>query len=211
MADSENLCYVYIITDPRDNLVKYVGITTNPKNRFCKHRSDKQNGEGILKKNWVLKLKQLGLEPVFEIIDKGSIQYCMNAETNYIKLYTACGAILKNKCKNGLLNKHTDETKEKIRQQKLGVKLTEQQKLNLKNRNCKYWLGKNLSEEHKKKLSDKAKGRISCNKNILKYDVELIKKIKSDYIPYVFGSIKLSKKYNIPTTTIERYLKLNIK
>ena len=48
----------------------------------------------------------------------------------------------------------------------------------------------------------------SENKNKLKYDIELINRIKADYIPYEFGIIKLSNKYRIPTSTIERYLKV---
>ena len=52
------------------------------------------------------------------------------------------------------------------------------------------------------------KGRKSSNKGKTKYSKELIDKIQKDYIPYKFGSIKLSKKYGIPTSTKERYIKL---
>lgn len=52
------------------------------------------------------------------------------------------------------------------------------------------------------------KGKKSKNKGVFKYDYELIKSIQKDYIPYKFGSIKLSKKYNIPTSTVERYIKI---
>lgn len=54
------------------------------------------------------------------------------------------------------------------------------------------------------------KGKIAHNKGIVKHDIELIKKIQADYIPYVFGTIKLSKKYGIPTTTVERYVKMKL-
>jgi hypothetical protein len=54
------------------------------------------------------------------------------------------------------------------------------------------------------------KGTSPHNKGIRKVDNDLIRQIQSDYIPYKFGIIKLSKKYNLPETTIERYLKLNI-
>ena len=201
-------CFVYTITDPRDDLVKYVGITTNPKNRFCKHKSDKQSKEGIVKRNWLLKLHKLGLEPIIDIIDEGTIDYCMKAETGYIKLFLACGANLKNRASNGFLHKHTDETKQKLRLQKLGKKLTEEHKQSLKENSSKYWLGKKFTDEHLKNMSENRKNIPPKNKGIFKHEIELIKQIQADYIPYVFGSIKLSQKYGIPSTTIERYLKI---
>jgi predicted GIY-YIG superfamily endonuclease len=54
------------------------------------------------------------------------------------------------------------------------------------------------------------KGKASKNKGIYKYNYDLIKKMQCDYIPNVFGSIRISKKYNIPTSTVERYLKVNL-
>jgi hypothetical protein len=50
------------------------------------------------------------------------------------------------------------------------------------------------------------KGRKSPNKGKTKYSNDLIQKIVKDYVPYKFGYGKLSKKYNIPQTTIERYI-----
>lgn len=203
-------CVVYTITDPRDYLVKYVGITTNPKNRFCKHRSDKQSKEGIVKRNWLLKLHKLGLEPIIDIIDEGTVDYCMKAETGYIKLYMACGANLKNRAANGFLHKPSDETKEKISKAKKGKKLTEEQKKNLSLASTKYWLGKKFTDEHLKNMSENRKGIPNKYKGIVKHDIELIKKIQADYIPYVFGTIKLAKKYGIPSSTVERYVKMKL-
>jgi hypothetical protein len=204
-------CVVYTITDPRDYLVKYVGITTNPKNRFCKHRSDKQKGEGIVKRNWLLKLHKLGLEPLFDIIDEGTVDYCMKAETGYIKLFMACGANLKNRAANGFLHKHTEETKRKLSEAKKGKKFSDEIREKFKQRpNMKHWTGKKFTEEHLRKMSENRKGITPKNKGIMKHDIELIKKIQADYIPYVFGTIKLSKKYGIPTTTVERYVKMKL-
>jgi hypothetical protein len=55
------------------------------------------------------------------------------------------------------------------------------------------------------------KGIKAKNKGVFKYNYDLIKKIQADYIPYVFGTIKLANKYNIPSSTIERYVKLKVK
>lgn len=113
-----------------------------------------------------------------------------------------------NKGKKGLY-KHTEETKIKLSEQKKGKPLTEKQIQSLKTReNINYWLGKKLSKEHREKISLGKTGKQSYNKGIYKNDLDLIKAIQNDYIPFRFGTIKLSKKYNVPTSTIERYLKL---
>lgn len=67
-----------------------------------------------------------------------------------------------------------------------------------------------LGLKHTNETKSKMKGRIPYNRNKLKCDIELIKTIQQDYIPYQFGIIKLSKKYGIPTSTIERYLKVKL-
>jgi predicted GIY-YIG superfamily endonuclease len=54
------------------------------------------------------------------------------------------------------------------------------------------------------------KGKTPKNKGVFKYSNEIIEKIQKDYIPNVFGTIKLSKKYNIPTSSVERYLKITL-
>ena len=201
-------CVVYTITDPRDYLIKYVGITTNPKNRFCKHNSYKQGKEGILKRNWVIKLKSLGLNPIIDIIDEGSIEYCQNAETGYIRLLTSCGAKLKNKAKNGFLFRHTEETKRKLSIAKTGKKLSEEHKKSLSLTNSKFWLGKKFNEKHLKNLSEARKGIAAYNKGIYKYKKELILDIQNDYNTGQYSQLDLSKKYNISKSTIDRYLKL---
>lgn len=113
-----------------------------------------------------------------------------------------------NKGKKGLF-KHSEETKKKLSEDKKGKPLTKNQINSFKIRKkSNYWLDKKLSEEHKLKLSKSKIGKNSINKGVYKYNDELIKKIQLDYIPYVFGTIKLSKKYGVPTSTIERYIKL---
>ena len=202
-------CFVYTITDPRDYKIKYVGITTNPKNRFCKHNSIKQGKEGILKRNWILKLKSLGLNPIINIVDEGDIEYCKNAETGYIKLLMACGGKLKNKAKQGFLFKHTDETKLKVSLANKGRKLTELQRLEKKETAAKYWLGKKFTEEHLHKISINRKGIPSVNKGKTKYNIDIINNIKKDYQTGNFSQLDLSKIYGISKSSIDRYLKLN--
>ena len=203
-------CFVYTISDPRDLIIKYVGITTNPKNRFCKHNSYKQGKEGILKRNWILKIKSLGLNPIIDIVDQGDIDYCQKAETGYIKLLMSCGAKLKNRAKQGFLIKHTEETKQKLSKIKTGKKLTQEQKEKLKLTAAKFWLGKKLSEEHLKKMSEGRKGIPSLNKGKLKQKNEIILLLQNDYKTAQYSQLDLSKKYNISKSSIDRYLKINV-
>lgn len=201
-------CVVYTLTDPRDSLVKYVGITTDVKNRFSKHKSDKQSKEGILKKNWVLKLLKLGLEPIIDVIDEGDVDYCQKAETSYIKLYRACGAKLKNQMKTGFLFQHTDETKRKISEAKKGKPLTQKQiEANKIRKHSKYWLGKTFSKEHIENISKNRKGIVAKNATKTKYSEEIINQLKKEYAQGGISQLGLAKKYNITKSTIDRYLK----
>lgn len=53
------------------------------------------------------------------------------------------------------------------------------------------------------------KGRVAKNKGFTKYDKDIIDAMIKDYVPRKFGTIKLSKKYNIPSSTVERYINNN--
>ena len=205
-----NECVVYTITDPRDLMIKYVGITTNPKNRFCKHNSYKQGKEGILKRNWILKIKSLGLNPIIDIIDEGDIDYCQKAETGYIKLLMACGAKLKNRAKQGFLIKHTEATKQKLSKIKTGKKLTLEHREKLKLTASRFWLGKKRSEETLKKMSENRKGLSSVNKGKFKQKNETILLLQNEYKTGQYSQLDLSKKYNISKSSIDRYLKINL-
>jgi hypothetical protein len=206
-----NNCFVYTITDPRDLQVKYVGITTNIKNRFSKHNSTKQSKEGILKRNWILKLKKLQLNPIFDIIDEGNIEYCQNAETNYIKLYKSFGAKLKNQLKTGFLFEHTEITKKKISDKNKGRKNTLEQINNLKNRqNLNYWSNKKFTEEHINNISLNRKGIPPKNKGLFKIGKNIILDIQLEYKNNNISQLQLAKKYNISKSSIDRYLKIKI-
>ena len=65
--------YIYILRDPIDKKVRYVGATKNPKQRFKQHLKDaeKQKKTGKTKKQlWILGLKKQKITPKIEIIGK---------------------------------------------------------------------------------------------------------------------------------------------
>ena len=45
----DNLCYIYTLTDPNTQQVRYVGKTINPKVRFRSHKKDKKGRSYVLK------------------------------------------------------------------------------------------------------------------------------------------------------------------
>lgn len=61
--------YIYTLSDPRNNLVRYVGKTKNPMMRLKNHMNRKHN-EKSHKTNWIETLKRNKLKPIFEIIDE---------------------------------------------------------------------------------------------------------------------------------------------
>lgn len=58
----------------------------------------------------------------------------------------------------------SEETKEKLRQANLGREVSEETKKKLSDNNARYWAGKTRSEETKQKISQTLTGRPSCRK-----------------------------------------------
>jgi len=62
------MIYIYSLSDPRTNAIRYIGKTINPKHRKHSH-NNKARDKGTYKRNWINQLQSLGLRPVFEILD----------------------------------------------------------------------------------------------------------------------------------------------
>ena len=58
--------YLYFLLDPRDDSVRYVGITSDPARRLKFHRGSFRKRR-LHRYQWIRKLKKLGLEPKMEI------------------------------------------------------------------------------------------------------------------------------------------------
>lgn len=94
---SEQTHYIYALTDPRTNEVRYVGKTKNPDARFLSHfyRST-QKGERSRKDQWIGELKGLGLKPTMIIIDKAEGRKAAVSEWYWIVKFGLEGARLLN-------------------------------------------------------------------------------------------------------------------
>lgn len=59
--------YIYTLSDPRNGHIRYVGKTVNMVNRFIQHCNRQKNSH---LKNWIMQLKNAGLSPIMEEIEK---------------------------------------------------------------------------------------------------------------------------------------------
>jgi hypothetical protein len=63
------MIYIYILIDPRDLCVRYVGKTNNPKERMRAHISPHvYMRHNNLKCIWTKELKGMGLKPIMQIL-----------------------------------------------------------------------------------------------------------------------------------------------
>jgi hypothetical protein len=58
---------IYALTDPRDNQVRYIGMSINPEQRYKEHLS--LNEYTPAKEDWLIDLLSLGMKPIMTIID----------------------------------------------------------------------------------------------------------------------------------------------
>jgi predicted GIY-YIG superfamily endonuclease len=154
---------IYVLREPSSELIRYVGLSNNPKKRLVKHiyhrKSDRTH-----KVNWIKLLRSKGLVPEMDILDDGlTLEEAKQKEIDYIKLFKACGAKLVNGTNGGdggLGRRHTDMDRKKISERCRGkCRHTEEFKANLSKRmkGHKFHVGKKRSEEAKRKTSESLK------------------------------------------------------
>jgi hypothetical protein len=79
-VDLNSPFFVYTLSDPSNNKVKYVGITNNPNERYRKHLTNKKI---TLKNNWIKSLKSKGLNPLMNLIDSDINRELINEKEKY--------------------------------------------------------------------------------------------------------------------------------
>ena len=118
------IVYIYTISDPVTGLVRYVGKTISPKERFRKHLTSKKLTTKLSR--WIKGLSNKGLKPVFEIIDSCTESDWQSKERQYIIVFKSIGADLLNQMPGGeggqtmLGKKLTPEQRMKISISKIG-------------------------------------------------------------------------------------------
>lgn len=151
----ENKTFIYTLSDPDTNEIRYVGKSNNPKYRLRKHiELSKQDKNKTHKENWILSLLNKNLKPIIEIIDEVSIDEWEFWEIYWIYQFKTWGFNLTNTTTGGGINNgfkgknHSEETKEKCRL--AGLKSPKIKLFGEQNGRCK--LTNNQVEEIKEKV-----------------------------------------------------------
>lgn len=205
--------YIYTLTDPRDNLIKYVGKTNNLNRRYYQHIKGYSRGKIS---SWIKTLDKLELLPEIDILDECSEDNWEFVEQYWISQIKAWGFPLKNINPGGNNNDFefyskihknkvlSQETKDKISISLKGKKHSEEWKIRISN-SCKGNKNRGVGFKH----SDETKRRMS-NSRMIKYeDICLLDKLLNQYNKKTkefvksYGSISSAHEYtNISRTAI---------
>jgi hypothetical protein len=113
--------YIYTLTDPISNIIRYVGKSNNPHDRLRRHLSDTSLSESWTNKNkWLLNLKNNNLLPILNIIDESNDENIDSLEIKWISYYRNLGIVLSNMTDGGdgtdwTGKKHSVESIEKMK------------------------------------------------------------------------------------------------
>lgn len=77
---------IYVLTDPRDNTVRYVGKSNDPARRLTEHTASNLP--------WIVELRSAGLAPVMRVMDRASLEEWERAEQYWIAFYSRNGKLL---------------------------------------------------------------------------------------------------------------------
>jgi hypothetical protein len=92
--------FIYILIDPIDNTIRYVGKTNNPKERFKAHTNIARDNN-THKRNWINKLRKCGCKPEIEIIDEVQLSEWKYWERFWVAYYRFIGCDLVNYTNGG--------------------------------------------------------------------------------------------------------------
>lgn len=138
--------YIYILIDPRNETVRYVGRSYNLKKRLSQHNSIWL--PKTKKEKWLCKLKSLGLSAEIECIHTTDEFEWVFWETHYISLFKSYGYDLTNGNGGGVGGCNpSEETRDKMRLNMLNATDVHRNRLSKSGR------GRMYSDEHKAKLS----------------------------------------------------------
>ena len=195
---------IYTLSDPRTDVVRYVGVTFRARRRFNEHLSRAMNGGGTYRDCWIRSLVNAGIRPAYQVIEQGQGAGWQDRERFWIAHYRIEGKLTNltdggdgtpglppsEKCRqavslahkgipyppgraSAMLGKnHTPEALEKIRAAGTGRKHSELTKAKLSRArkgkkpspkavaaSVAARTGKKLTEDHKRKISDKTVNR----------------------------------------------------
>lgn len=89
-------CVIYTLSDPRTEVVRYVGQSTRIKNRYAVHVSPFTKDDKSRRRAWIVDLLSEGLKPVLSIAEECDLSELNAREEFWIEHYRAQGANLLN-------------------------------------------------------------------------------------------------------------------
>jgi len=147
---------IYVLVDPRNGKIRYVGKTVEPQKRVRWHMNEAANSrDNSYRLNWLRSLAAANLKPTMTIVETG-IGDWERAERQWIKKYQVEGAELVNGTPGGegwtAGMRRSEENRAKVSASKRGKKrppFSEEWKANMRAAQ----LGKKKTEETKAKIA----------------------------------------------------------
>lgn len=152
-GESTMISYIYILIDPIDQKIKYVGKTDHPIKRLNEHIR-KHKYTITYKNNWITKLLNNNLKPILEIIDIVPFKEWGFWETYWITQIKSWGFNLYNLTLGGEGGNFGILSNKKISQKLKNRKFSDETIKKMSNSAKK----RKISEEGRKKLSESRKG-----------------------------------------------------
>lgn len=116
--------FIYTLSDPDTNEIRYIGKTKNIENRYNRHIQkcylDKY-GKNTYKSNWIKSLIKINKKPIIEILDEGDKYNINDLEIYWISQFKSWGFRLTNMSEGGEIGvdwtgrKHSILSKERMR------------------------------------------------------------------------------------------------
>lgn len=115
--------FIYTLTDPISNNIRYIGLTKDLKDRYKRHLQKSylvKYNKNTYKSNWIQSLLKKNFMPIMEILDEGTDKNICDLERYWIAQFKAWGFKLTNLSEGGEVGidwtgkKHTDEAKKKM-------------------------------------------------------------------------------------------------
>jgi len=168
--DERGSTFIYGLFDPRTYELRYIGKADNPKGRLREHIKRAKSAKARLTYTcyWIRELLSENLKPSIEILEEVPLDSWQQAEIEWIAECKKFGVRLTNLTAGGdsgfgfnLTPEQEQKRLDGIAAQK-GVKRTDEQRQRMRESH----LGKGLSEETKRKLSEAHKGKNTWSKGI---------------------------------------------
>lgn len=163
--------FIYSLEDPETKEIRYIGKTVQKLEKRLIAHIYESNHKKNHKCNWINKLRKRGDNPKIKLIDIVHEDEWEFWEMYWIEQFRCWGFNLVNNTPGGEGYKHSDETKEKIRQANSG-----------KNH---YFYGRNHSKESKEKISKSLEGNQHAKG--FKHSDETRKKVKENNSKFWLG------------------------